>query len=337
MSAVLVLPSALPYLLQKQTMPEFERSFAENVRNSADLVDYLRLNPDNVLARFNPPVGNWWDGFFPGLVATGLAAVAMAAARRDHARRPPPGESRGRWGEMGYFPVLGITGLVLSLGPFLHVAGHRLWIPLPYALCYFLVPGFSSMRAPARFAVLVALSVAVLAGSGLDALRRRHPRLGPVLLVVTLLGAGALAWSPTIPFVAYADRASMPPVYGWLAAQPDSLPVLELPCPLGVGGPRDLRRQMYVLYHGKPRLDGESGFISSRYEAFREDMQAFPAREAIRRAYEMGARRLIVHYGDYEPARRADVRHRVEGPSGLREVAVFGPDVVYEIEEPRPE
>jgi hypothetical protein len=85
---------------------------------------------------------------------------------------------------------------------------------------------------------------------------------------------------------------------------------------------------MYLLYHGKPRLDGASGFTSSRYEAFPADMQAFPAGEAIRRAYEMGARRLIVHYGDYAPARRADVRHRVDGASGLREVAVFGLDVV---------
>jgi hypothetical protein len=66
-------------------------------------------------------------------------------------------------------------------------------------------------------------------------------------------------------------------------------------------------------------------------------MQAFPAREAIRRAYDMGARRLIVHYGDYTPTRRAEKRHRVETTSDLREVAVFGLDVVYEIEEPRTE
>ena len=63
----------------------------------------------------------------------------------------------------------------------------------------------------------------------------------------------------------------MPPVYGWLAAQPDSRPVLELPA-LPVAAwrrPMDLRRQMYVLYHQKPRLDGASGFTSNRYEAFR--------------------------------------------------------------------
>jgi hypothetical protein len=64
-------------------------------------------------------------------------------------------------------------------------------------------------------------------------------------------------------------------------------------------------------------------------------MQAFPAQETIRRAYDMGARRLIVHYGDYTPTRRAEIRRGVESSSGLREVTVFGLDVVYEFEEPK--
>ena len=348
MSAVLVVPSALPYILQRLAMPEFDRPFSETIRCSADLLDYLRVNSDNILAPLNPPLGHWWWGFFPGLMATGLAAVAIAAVCRAQAK-PSPSEPRSgratllerargairRWGEMGYLPVLGVSGLVLSLGPILQVAGHRLWIPLPYALCYYVIPGFSSMRTPGRFAVLVALATAVLAGLGFDTLRCRYPRLGSAFLVGVLLAAGALAWCPTLPFVPYPDRASMPPVYGWLAAQPDSSPVLELPVPVKAW--EDLihvRRQMYVLYHGKPRLDGASGFTSNRYKAFRLDMQAFPAQEAIRCAYDMGARRLIVHYGDYVPALREGMRRQVESAKDLREIAAFGQDVVYEIEEP---
>ena len=349
MAAALMVPSGLPYLLQKLAMPEFERSFEEIVRNSADPVDYLRVNTDNVLARFNPPVGHPWAGFFPGLVATGLAVVALAALGRAQPG-PPASEPRRRrttlrqraraaarrWGETGYLPVLGVSGLVLSLGPVLQVAGDRVWIPLPYALCYYVIPGFASMRTPGRFAVLVALAAAILAGSGFDAVRRRFPSLGPTFLAATLLVAGALAWSPTLPFVRFPDRASMPPVYGWLAAQPDSLPVLELPI-LGrerAWGPKEVRRQIYVLYHRKPRLDGTSGFTSNRYQAFRRAMRAFPAREAIRRAYEMGARRLIVHYADYPHGLRDERRRQVEAARDLREVKAFGEDVVYEFEEP---
>jgi hypothetical protein len=347
MSVVLVMPSALPYLLQKLAMPEYGHSFNETIRLSADLRDYLRVNPDNILAQLITPLGGDWVGFFPGLMATGMAAVAIAAVSRAKAKPSSSEPQRGRatlleraraatrrWGEMGYLPVLCISGLVLSLGPILKVAGHRLWIPLPYALCYYVIPGFSSMRTPGRFAVLVALATAVLGGVGFDALRRRYPRLGSAFLVGTLLAAGALAWCPTLPLVPYPDRASMPPVYGWLAARPDSNPVLELPVPAtSWENPMDVRRQMYVLYHGKPRLDGASGFTSNRYKAFRRDMQAFPAQETIRRAYDMGASRLIVHYGDYPPAFQTGIRHRVESVGGLREVAVFGQDVVYEFEE----
>ncbi len=93
MSAALVVPSALPYLLQKRAMPEFDRPFGDTVRLSADLIDYLRVNTDNILAQLNPPGGHWWAGFFPGLVATGLAAVAIAALCRDQAK-PYPSESR---------------------------------------------------------------------------------------------------------------------------------------------------------------------------------------------------------------------------------------------------
>jgi len=56
MSAALVVPSALPYLIQKRATPEFERSFSETVRLSADLLDYLCLNSENILAQLIPRV-----------------------------------------------------------------------------------------------------------------------------------------------------------------------------------------------------------------------------------------------------------------------------------------
>ena len=53
---------------------------------SADLLDYLRVNSDNILARLIPQLGHRWVGFFPGLVAVGLAAVAIAAVYRVQAK-----------------------------------------------------------------------------------------------------------------------------------------------------------------------------------------------------------------------------------------------------------
>lgn len=47
----------------------------------------------------------------------------------------------------------------------------------------------------------------------------------------------------------------------------------------------------------------------------------------------MGARSLIVHYGDYLPGLRERMQHRVKRAKVLRQVADFGQDVVYEIQE----
>jgi hypothetical protein len=130
MSAVLVVPSALPYILQKLAMPEFNRPFGETIRCSADLLDYLRVSPENILARLVPPLGRGAGGFSPGLVALALAVVAIAAVYRTPAKLTPsePRSSRvtvlergrraiRRWGAMGYFPVLWVIGLVFSRWP----------------------------------------------------------------------------------------------------------------------------------------------------------------------------------------------------------------------------
>ena len=99
--AVLVLPSALPYLLQSRALPEFDRPFSETVRLSADLVDYLRVSRENVLARLVPPMGARWAGFFPGLMAVTLATLGLVAIRRTPDAQSPTPSSKPRGAPVG--------------------------------------------------------------------------------------------------------------------------------------------------------------------------------------------------------------------------------------------
>jgi len=347
--AALMLPGTLPYLIQHRAMPEFHRSLGQSALWSADLLNYLQLPPENLLARLRPALADD-HGYFPGLVAVVLAGIALRRRPRGAGTgaatlSPGPG---GRWnwrrwvdalrrgGATAYFVLLGAGALILSLGPILHVAGRRIWIPLPYAVCYYVIPGFSSMRVPGRFAVLVALAAAVLAGLGFDRLRRRHPRRRGSLLLAGLGTAAILAWSPTLPFVAVPPHDPMPPVYTWLRDRPGKEPILELPAPPSEPEEslRDVQRQFYVLYHGKPRLDGTSGFTSRRYQAFRRTIQTFPDPDALRAARDLGAKLVIVHYGDYAPAEGNRLRARVAATASLRRLATFGEDVVYALEPP---
>jgi len=337
--AVFVLPLAMPYWREQHTLPEFRRSIGESALWSADLLNYLQLNLENVLAKTWSFLGDD-QGYFPGLIALILACVGFKTLRGSRLTAAGPAgrfrrlRSMRQWGEKGYFVILGCAGFVLSLGPVLRVGGRLVWIPLPYAVCYFVIPGFSSMRVPGRFAVLVAVAVAALAGIGFDALRRRQPRRATLLFTGFLLGGLALAWCPDIPFTPAPDRASMPPVYAWLAQEPGSDPVLELPMPRIVQeeSGTHARRQVWVLYHKKPRLDGVSGFVSKSYEQFRLQMAEFPAPETIRLAAAKGARTLIVHYGDYPPELREKLRHQVSSAPELKEEASFDLDVVYKIQ-----
>ncbi len=357
---LLVLPVVLPYVRERLLLPEFRRSLGQSALYSADLLDYLVWPVTTALGRW-VPFARASQSYWPGLVTVVLAAVGVSGIWR---RPAAPGKRRTwrsalqRWGPAGYFLVLAAAALVLSLGPILHVAGHRLWIPLPYAALYFVTPGFPSMRAPARLASLVLLALAVLAGLGYEEWRRRwaargerpaagagarplastartgRPALASAALpAALLLAAVACAWPRPLTTVELPDPARLPTVYAWLAAQPDSPPVLEVPVPARDADESETHalRQLYALYHGKPRLDGTSGFVSRRYKRFRAAMQGFPDEASLRASAELGARLVVVHYGDYPPAAREALRGRVGAAAALEPAARFGDDEIYRL------
>ncbi len=106
-----------------------------------------------------------------------------------------------------YIAYQGILCLLLALAGFLSPREKRPWVALTllglflafgranpfYRLLYEFVPGFSSFRAPARWMLLYALGLSMLAGIGLDSLRSISLRPYPLLL-----GAGLLLIAPSL-------------------------------------------------------------------------------------------------------------------------------------------
>ncbi len=103
---------------------------------------------------------------------------------------------------------------VLALAATLYAQGSQSPIPIWDAVSG--LPGFDRARAPGRFSMLSVLALAIMAGIGLDAVRRRTPSwsaaaLGSVV-VAALIGLGAVhAWSDANPEA----------LERWLASQPD--------------------------------------------------------------------------------------------------------------------
>jgi hypothetical protein len=322
LSVLIVAPVAVPYLLEHRGLPEFRRTLGESALYSADVLDYFKVNANARISSKVFPVGS--QPYWPGLVGVALALVGAwnAWARRLRGAIALAALSAACW--------------VFSLGPILHVAGGRIWIPLPYAALYYMVPGFSGMRAPARFAVLVTLGVSVLAGLGYNALQERWKsrriRRGTVAAASFAL-AILFVWPKPLTTVTLPSNERLPPVYHYLRSTPGREPVIEFPVPAWEGDENQTQavRQFCILFHQHPRLDGVSGFVSRRYRAFRRNVQGFPSHDALRLMDSMGARWVIIHYADYPTEEGRRLRQEVLREPSLRLAAEFGDDAVYEL------
>jgi len=326
MSVLLIVPVTLPYAREHAVLTEFRRSLGECALYSADVLDYLKLNRNAVLTSWVPFAAGA-QSYWPGLATVLLGALGAGGIRW---RSGGPAVAAG-----AYFLALSATSFLVSLGPILQVAGTRIWIPLPYAALYYIVPGFSGMRAPARFAVLVLLGLAVLAGLGYERLRQRIRGRLPWRAVSLSLFAGSVvfAWPGPLSTIDLDAPTRMPRVYAWLARQPRSEPILELPVPTREAeeSETDSIRQFWLLYHGHPRLDGTSGFVSRRYRSFRAAIQSFPSEGALQAAGGTGARLIVVHFADYAPARREALRAKIRGERRLVPLVEFGTDAVFRL------
>ena len=339
---LVILPVTWPYIVERRALPGFGRSLGETVLYSADLTDYVRWHPHSAAAtKLGAPSGG--QPYWPG-TATVLLTAVWLVSRLTRAPEPSVGLTRTSWwrsvqarvnllGDHGAMLFLSAVGFVMSLGPFLHVAGRLLWIPLPYALAYWILPGFSSMRAPARLSVLVVLGLVVIAGHSWGWIRKRNATLASWLAVLAIVFLFVESWIRPIPTASIPKLDRIPPVYSWLAKEPAGTPFLEIPVPRedSAENATDSYRQLFVLAHGQPRLDGSSGFTSPRYRSFRIAMQDFPDDPSMDALERMGAKLVVVHFGDVSRERREDLHQSVAAQKRLVPRARFGDVAVYEL------
>ncbi len=138
--------------------------------------------------------------------------------------------------------VTGLSFVLLALGPYLHIMGKTIHLPLPYA---FLrpIPIVAMARSVSRFSLMATLSLAVLAALGAKAL---GPRLSLLFIALILLEY----WPSPYPF----SPPDTPDFYRKLAQEPGQFAILNLP--MNWDRPRYL---LYQTVHCKPLV---SGYIS---------------------------------------------------------------------------
>jgi hypothetical protein len=126
-----------------------------------------------------------------------------------------------------------------------------------------------------------------------------------------------------VPIQTRREPRTPPPVYAWLAGQPDGV-VLELPLPV----PDDLwgyerHYQLMSIYHWKPLVNGYSGHAPADYVRFLDTMRDFPSDRSLDAIRARDVRWLIVHEGLIARADRPRFMEAVVRQSWLRPVGTY--------------
>ncbi|GAK55046.1 hypothetical protein U27_01877 [Candidatus Vecturithrix granuli] len=327
---LLLLPFGLPYFRANQEMG-FQRTLEEATLLSARIQDYLVAPQENLLygkltQRFASPTSPFprEQILFGGLIPTILAiwgVVSMFVKLKLHDRF-----QRFQIVRLTYLVLLLIAAL-LSLGPFFVFQGKTL--SLPYLWLYHIVPGFQSMRVPARFAVLVFFAMAVLAALGmtqiLTSLQRHRWFSWPTLKQTVLTGVVSslilleyASLSKPLSFYP-GTQETIPAVYRWLAQQPEDIRIIELPLD---SVKANFEYTYYSTFHWKRLVNGRSAFIPEGTNYLFNAMQTFPSEISVNVLKTLGVHYIIVHTAQLAQAFLSSL------PQELEIIQQFGDDLV---------
>jgi hypothetical protein len=129
------------------------------------------------------------------------------------------------------------------------------------------------------------------------------------------------------PLVWIQTAQEVPAVYRWLATQPPSGAILELP----FGHAEDYQYTYFSTYHWLPIVNGRSGFIPPTYVQLTSELNALPSQPVIHSLSAVGVRWIVVHTDRLNSDEVLSWGTKRFVDAGLEVVAEFGSDVVYKV------
>ncbi len=248
-SSLLLLPTLLKYREVHDAMG-LARQRGEMLLFSAEPGSLLRM-PDllKFWPYFEPKTQE--DFLFPGVTAVMLvliaALVAVPRVRTSNllARRSP----------LLFYSAATLAMWWLAFGPAPEDQPLQAFVK-PYTWLT-LLPGFSGLRAPSRFAMLATLSLSVAAALAFVRLAPVRPRLRGALVAVAAVGLLVDGYPESIPLHAAPGRLALPDVR-------DAL-ILELPIDEPGAGTAAMYR---AIEHRRPLLSGYSGHFPPHLRIF---------------------------------------------------------------------
>jgi hypothetical protein len=270
---VMVLPVAVPYLQNRGQLgerPDWEVRLYSATPRSYTVAHVRSRLYSNVLDGPRAPEAS----LFPG-----IAVVALALA--------------GAWPRLSRTRAAYAVALLVAFDGSLGLNG----IIFP-TLRDYLLP-FRGLRVPARFSILVGLSLSVLAGYGVVGLRRwsrpKGGRLGaalPVACAVVLL-------VENIPNLALTEVPVRPPlIYDYFTGAPTSV-LVDLPFPESLErATADSRRLYYSTFHWQTLVTGSSGYFPESFRQAVRMLRGVPTARAVTFLQDRGVQFIALNRAD---------------------------------------
>lgn len=243
-SSLLLLPGLLQYLHVHRGLG-LGRTPGEMMRFSAKADSFIHAGG---MLKFWPT----WPGetqeefLFPGITGVTLVVAAGIAAIIRRRRAGPSSRS-----PLAFYAASTVLMYALALGP--AAPGSPFAFLRPYTVLTYL-PGFDGLRAPARFAMLAVLCLAIAAALAFRQLAPSRPPRRWVFATVVVAGFAIDGWMRPMPLAPAPGRANFPDV-----AQSA---VVELP----VDDANVSTAAMYrAITHGRPLINGYSGHTPPHY------------------------------------------------------------------------
>lgn len=244
-------------------------------------------------AHFSISIDYLWKNYFERLIYIGLLISSILIFKKKISIK------KEKW----IYIVITLS-LIFCFGPVLKYNDAtvkifgKYFIPLPYGIFYYIIPGFNSLRTPSRWFSLSLLMASLIISFTTKYLDKiKFSFLLKCFIIIAVL------------FFIYIPKNNIklnlqnpPYVYGWLKSQ-SGLSIIEMPLyTWGAGdiSKNEVYRMVYSLDHGKKIVNGYSGFYPKDWENFAHDLwNNFPDSKTAQEIKQTGVNYLILHKDEY--------------------------------------
>lgn len=325
-----------PYILLKIENPYIKRTLFETRELQAYIKDYISVLPSSLLSYIKFPINTGEHALYLTFVGFSVFVGSLFINWREKRKN------------ILIFWLIGIISFIISLGaeqelPFTHRS-----LRLPYYYLYTYIPIFQIIRVPARFSIMIILSISALSAYIIDFLKK-FSSYKIIYLAIVILYTIEI-WQTYTPSVKIPLPDSQPEVYQWLKDQRADTVIIELPLRrFYTGSPMknqlmlqyhdvtymdnyaaEAYRTYFSAFHQKRMINGYSGFMFTKYNQICEEMEKFPTSKGIAILKDLQIKYIVVHAKQYGTLWNS-IKNNLDNTKSLEELYQFNADYIYSI------